>query len=107
MYCGLFNAAVAFIVKWSLFLSESTFVRIFFACAWMEVSVHYVAHVCKSVVFLSEFESHIHVIVDRTLCVTSSKLGCALIRIPVPKVSLYDGIVGKSEGEEDCQGWLQ
>jgi len=47
------------------------------------------------------------VIVDRTLCVTSSKLGCALIWVPVPKVSLYDGIVGKAEGEEDCQGWLQ
>jgi hypothetical protein len=25
---------------------------------WMEVNIHYVAHVCKSVVFLKGFESH-------------------------------------------------
>lgn len=56
MYCGLFNAAVAIIIKWSLFLSESTFVRIFFACAWVEVSIHFVAYVCKSVVFVKGFE---------------------------------------------------
>lgn len=47
-----------------------------------------------------------NVIVDRALYVASSKLGCELIRVPVPTVSLYDGIIGKAKGEEDHQVWF-
>lgn len=58
MYCGVFNVAVAFIVKWSLFLSETTCQDILLRVLGMELNIRYVAHVCKSVVFLKGFENH-------------------------------------------------